>query len=781
MKEIEQKLLHQREAKCVQEEAPGCTAACPVHVDVRGMVEALRKNDYGAGFKLFHKAVPFPRIISRICDQPCQKTCKRKEIDEPIAINALEKVCVDNSRQPGARLLPVKAKDKKVAVIGAGLSGLTVAAELTKKGYGVVIYEAADCLGGSIRQIAESRLPRQAIEDDIAQLKKNSLVEIHCNTAVGNDNGSTVSFAGLCKEFDAIYLGIGRQEAAPLQLGLELTAAGNLVIDPLTLATSHSLVFAGGSLRWGGEGRSPITSISEGKIAVNSIDRLLQNASLTANRGKEGPYPTSLYTNTAGIAYQAVVQSSDPLQGYTAAEALQEANRCLLCQCLECVKVCEFLAHYRSYPKRYVREVYNNLSIVMGIHHANKMINSCSLCGLCEEVCPGGLNMGEVFREARQMMVKKEKMPPSAHDFALRDLEFSTGDKFVLNRHQPGFTTSGVMFFPGCQLSASAPHYVRRMYEFLCEKIAGGVGLSLGCCGAPADWAGQEKLFKEIIMTVENEWQSLGRPKVITGCPTCYSIFKRELPGMDVETIWTLLEQTGLPDQGGRGVAPKKLAVHDACTTRHEVRLHAAIRNILRELGHQIVELDNSRQTTECCGYGGLMIYANRELARQTIKRRTMESEDDYLAYCAMCRDNFARQGKRVYHLLDLIFGSDQLELAEQKGPGISERQENRARCKQTLLKEVWGEEVEEELAEIKLIIPESVRLILEDRMILTADITKVIAYGERTGNRLKNTERNSYIAYFRPVSVTYWVEYSPQGESFLVHNAYSHRLEITG
>ena len=67
---------------------------------------------------------------------------------------------------------------------------------------------------------------------------------------------------------------------------------------------------------------------------------------------------------------------------------MDEAKRCLQCECLECVKVCAYLERFGAYPKKYAREIYNNESIVMGTRQANKLINSCSLCGLCEEVCP---------------------------------------------------------------------------------------------------------------------------------------------------------------------------------------------------------------------------------------------------------------------------------------------------------------------------------------------------------------------------------------------------------
>lgn len=773
---MEQTALREREAKCVQESPPGCTAGCPVHVDVRGMIAAVRKQDYGAGFALFHRMVPFPSIISRICDQPCRQSCQRNAVDEPIAIRALERVCLDHNKKPPAPIIVPPLKSTSVAIVGAGLSGLTAGVELGRKGYKVVVYESSPRRGGSIWDLPESVLPRTVIEDDFAVFSKLP-VEFRYGITVGCEGCPSLS--GLCQEYDAVYLAVGRQQLQAFSAELTFDDSGRLQIDSLTLAAGYPRLFVGGSIRR--LEYSPIHSISDGKAAAVSIDRLLQQASLSANRDKEGPYTSNLYTNLEGISPAPLIPMANAAQGYSAEEAALEADRCIQCECRECVKACEFMNQYRSYPKRLVREVYNNASIVMGMRHANKMINSCSLCGLCGEICPYHLSMGEVFHEARDLMVKKGKMPPSAHDFALRDMSVSNSDDCVLLRHQPGHSASSTVFYPGCQLAGSAPHHVRNVYDFLCSKVSGGVGLWLGCCGAPADWAGRKDLFQQTLSRLEESWLEMGKPKVITACPTCYMQFSQHLPNIPVETVWTLLDQIGLPDNGQPIEKERKLAIHDSCTTRNEVGLHNSVRNILAQLGYECQELPLSRDRTVCCGYGGLMMFANREVAHKVVKRRIHESELDYIAYCSMCRDNFAGQGKRALHLLDLLFGTEPDHAAEGEGPGYSVRQENRARLKRSLLRDLWVEHVEEQAVKIKLVIPDKVSRIMEERRILEDDIRKVIDYAEQTGRKLQSRDTGHYLAYYQPVSVTYWVEYSLQDDGFVVHNAYSHRIEISG
>ena len=233
--------------------------------------------------------------------------------------------------------------------------------------------------------------------------------------------------------------------------------------------------------------------MAQGKKAATSIVRYLQGVSLEAERDKEGPYETRLYTNVEGVETVPPVEAQDPVGGYAPAEAEAEARRCMQCECLECVKACEYLKAFGSYPRVYLREIYNNEAIVMGYRAANTLINSCSLCGLCGEVCPNDLDMGEVIKKSREGMVAREKMPPSAHDFPLTDMNFSNSPHFALMKNAPGTDSSRYMFFPGCQLCASMPAYVELAYAYLRNTLP-NVGLSLGCCGARPIGSGRGSL-----------------------------------------------------------------------------------------------------------------------------------------------------------------------------------------------------------------------------------------------------------------------------------------------
>ncbi len=737
------------------------------------MNAAIGKGDFALAAKVLRKKVPFPGIISHICDHPCEDACRRNAVDDAVSIRELEKAAMVHSQSSEERLMLLKGKGKRVAVVGTGLSGLTACLDLAKKGLGPVLFEASDRLGGTLWDYPEAELPRDVLGRDLELMVKLS-VEIRFRTTLGSD----VSLSELKTEFDAVYLGVGSK--APSVGEIELDNDGRIIVDPVTFQTSVEGVFAGGSALSGSTGRSPIRSISGGRRAAISIDRYMQKVSLGASRENEGSFETRLFTSVEGVKPERRVPVRDPVGGYSSENAVREAGRCLQCECLECVKVCQYLADFKGYPKKYIRQIYNNLSIVAGHRHANLLINSCSLCGLCKEVCPEDLHMGEICKTARKLMVSQKRMPPSAHEFALHDMAFSNSDTCVLARHEPGKTASAYLFFPGCRLAGSAPEHVTETYAYLRDKIPEGVALMLRCCGAPADWSGRQDLFDETMCGFRSQWEELGSPTVITACSTCYSVFSEQLGEGAVVSLWETIDRLGLPE-GAPKADPNPITLHDPCTARNESGILDGVRNILHKLGYNIHELPLSRDKTECCGFGGLMSFANRDLAEKVVERRIAETPEPMLAYCAMCRDRFASLGKPTRHLLDLLFGGGEAGESAMKGPDYSQHRENRARLKRSLLREVWKEENVgfEKAKTITLQVSDDVRALMEKRMILVEDVREVVEWAEKTGNRLVNRTTSHLLTHYRPGTVTFWVEYSPADEGYAIHNVYCHRMQV--
>jgi len=465
-------------------------------------------------------------------------------------------------------------------------------------------------------------------------------------------------------------------------------------------------------------------------------------------------------------------------------------------------------------PKNYTRQIIHNEDTFMGTRYANKMINSCTMCGLCAEKCHVGISMKDIIQDTRESMVEKGKMPPSAHDFALKDMAFSNSSHFFMVKSpppiaeekrnererelftypritfskyaqslfkgdEPGTEQVDYLFYPGCQLSASYPEYVEKAYQYLLSRITEGVGIMLGCCGAPADWAGRQDLMKDSITRFRDVWAEMGNPTFILACSSCSGIFEKYLPEIPIVSLWEIFERYGLPETAQKG-QNHILNVHDACATRHNKNIHASLRNIAVKLGYEIQELKYSKEKTKCCGYGGLVYFANREQSKDFVQDRINESDEDLLVYCAMCKDLFVEGGKSTYHILDLIFGENLDEIAHQEMPNLSQRHANRAQLKKKLLKELWHEDPETELTQMEnLIIPDEVWRTMDERYILRENIEEVIKHAQESGERFFNPEDSSFLASQRIADVTYWVRYFENEGAIQVVTVYSHRMEV--
>jgi glutamate synthase (NADPH) small chain len=763
---MDRKSLHELENKCIQEEPPACVTSCPIHVDARTFLAKAADEKWDEAVDILSTVMPFPGILARICDHPCEAKCLRAKAGDPIAIGDVEKVAIrKGSPRKKPHILPPRSQT--VAIVGAGLSGLTAASDLLRKGYDVTIITGDDRLAGVLRDWPAALLPSDVVDEEIAALERIGLKK---RLSVRFDSAFLEI---ILKEFDAVY--VAARDAGPLPFDLPPSA------DSATLATTVVSLFVG-EKQSSTKLCSVIGAVAEGRKAATSIDRQQQKVSLTAGRDREGTYETKLFTSLEGILSSTREPMGVAEAGYSEAEAAREARRCIRCECMECVKKCLFLERFKGFPKKYVRQIGNEATMVMGAHGETiKLVNSCSLCGLCELVCPNGLSMASICMEGREGLVARGRMAPSAHDFALMDMASGNSPAASLALHEPGKTESRYAFFPGCQLSAVAPDHVLTAYDTLRSRMEGGMGLILRCCGAPAEWAARKDLMDQATKGLTQDWENLGRPTLITACPTCTQMLKKHVPQSAVTTLWQVLSET---DNGEKERTPAKrptLTIHDPCTTRHEPEIQDSVRTLLTRRGYAIEELPLSREKTECCGFGGLMSAANPRLAKDVALKRASESAADYVTYCAMCRNAFAASGKRVTHLLDLLLGTSVPDPAARKAVGYSERRENRYRLKRKLLSVMWGaKEGDVEAHEtIKLLLPESVALLLEERRILREDVQKVILHSQETGSMFRNKQTGRFLASFRPGTVTYWVEYSPEGDAYRIHNAYYHRMEI--
>lgn len=749
------KLLSKQDL-CIEDKPSACIAACPIHMDIKTFIEEIEKSDFKKAYKVMAKKMPFVRIIGRVCDHPCENACVRNELGGAVNIHELEKAVVKLGFSSNKRIIPIPKNGKKVAVVGAGISGITAAYDLDKKGYDVTIYEKNEKVGGRLWDFEGKQLSKELIEEELQVINKGN-IKINLNHPV-----DLVELEKILDMYDAVFVGTGSWEE-------ELKA------NTETFQVGDTALFAGGRIL--NKNNSVIFSVSSGRRAAVSIDRYLQKVSLTAARENEGAYETPLKLKLDNIENIEAIKKAS--LEYNEQEAIKEATRCIKCQCTECVKACAHLKKFDIKPKRYIRVINHNESVILGDHYGNKMINSCTNCGLCGEVCPSSLNMSDIIHETRESMVEREKMPVSAHDFALKDMEFSNSKYFSMVKNQPGYEKVKYVFYPGCQLPASSPEYIGKIYKDLIENIEGGVGIMLGCCSAPADWSGRQDLMQKNTEDIINKWNNMDKPTFILACSSCCSIFEKYMSDIDFVSLWEVVDKYNLPNNKIK--ENSVLNVHDACTTRYNNKIHESIRNIAVKLGYKIEELKFTKEKTKCCGYGGLVYFASREQSQEFIKDRVQESGSDYLVYCSMCKDLFISEGKKTFHILDLIYGENLEEVALRKVPTLSKRHENRTHVKINLLKDLWSEEMKDLKTDygLKVTISDSVQNKMEERLILQEDLEKALFNAQKNKQRFRNPENSHYLTRMRISNVTYWIEYEEKDDELIVHSVYSHRMEV--
>ncbi len=196
-------------SRCLQCKKPRCQTGCPVEIDIPAFIACIKKGDYAAGIKKLKEKNCLPAISGRVCPQEsqCESKCILLNKGGEIAIGRLERFLADWEAAQGKIELPKKAPPtgKKVAIVGSGPAGLTVAGDLIMLGHDVTIFEALHKAGGVlVYGIPEFRLPKAIVARELDYLKALG-VKVFTDFVVGK----TRSIDELLKEFDAVFVGTG--------------------------------------------------------------------------------------------------------------------------------------------------------------------------------------------------------------------------------------------------------------------------------------------------------------------------------------------------------------------------------------------------------------------------------------------------------------------------------------------------------------------------------------------------------------------------------------------
>ncbi len=349
-------------------EAP-CRIACPAYMDIPGMNRAIALGDHAEALAIVKEEIALPLVLGYICSAPCEGACRRKQMENPVSICQLKKfVALDT---PDYFPPKENRKNKRIAVVGAGVSGLAAAYHVLRLGYDCTVFDKNPAAGGSLLAVPEDELPKDILEKETGILEKYG-AEFCLNT--------TVEGSSLKADFDAVILATGAGNAEP-----------GIVIDKDLFTTNYPNVFACGSMI--SPVKMAVKAVAQGKAAAFSAHTFLSgnkvqklHRSFNSRFGKLSETEVEEYAKESKPAERTDPVNGD-LPGFTREEAIAEAERCLHCDCRKS-KSCilrilsdQYQADQKKYKPEERKKVRKYFKRDLLVYEPEK----CIKCGLCVE------------------------------------------------------------------------------------------------------------------------------------------------------------------------------------------------------------------------------------------------------------------------------------------------------------------------------------------------------------------------------------------------------------
>lgn len=318
--------------------------------------------------------------------------------------------------------------------------------------------------------------------------------------------------------------------------------------------------------------------------------------------------------------------------------ASQVLGTCELCGL--CSENCSFLKKW-GLPGDIARSVLN--------HESRTDPFECSLCSLCTDVCPVGVDPAGMFLSMRRESLTRS--PAILRTYWRLLLYERLNSSALLSWYKPSRTSESV-FFPGCALAGTRPDATWALFIEL-KRYMPGLGVVLDCCCRPSHDLGNTVLVEKSLQRMQERLHVQGVRQIITACPSCYSLFQVCAPKLSIRMAWEVLPGMRLAHEK----APKhKLRLHDSCALRFFPGVQTGIRNYLAESGLVCEEFPDNFARTLCCGEGGAVGFGNRDMALAWGRVRKDQAGDDLvLTYCAGCTDYLRLAGIKTVHLVDFL------------------------------------------------------------------------------------------------------------------------------
>lgn len=322
-------------------EAP-CQAICPAGLRIPKLARAIAAGRTGEAAAVARTDLVLPATLGRICPAPCEKGCRRGQHDAAVSIRLLHRFAADTDRASPAPRIPPREPDtgKRIAIVGAGPTGLAAAFALLRQGHACTVYDDHDWPGGMLRYgVPPEELPRGTLDAEIEIVR-----QLGAEFRLGTRVGEAVAFDALRDEFDAVVVARGEMKGGQAErFGLETSKTG-IQVDRASGATSLDGVFAGGdSVR---KSRMAVRAVADGKTMAASIGQYLVGETVAGPPRRLSVHIGQVDEDEmAGFLAEAdarprVEPAGGPGAGLTGEEARAEAERCLHCDC-RCPESCK--------------------------------------------------------------------------------------------------------------------------------------------------------------------------------------------------------------------------------------------------------------------------------------------------------------------------------------------------------------------------------------------------------------------------------------------------------
>ncbi len=361
-------------------EAP-CQLACPAHMNIPRMNRLIAAGKFGESLEVVKNDIALPSILGRICPAPCEGACHRRTVDEPVSICMLKRFVGD--RMEYQESVPTEDTGFRVAVVGAGPAGLAASYHMQRQGVGVTLFDANEKPGGNLRSaISREILPEEVLDGEIETILR---LGVRFEGSVLLDK---VRFDELRSGFDAVVLATGTLAKPMEEWGLASNPKG-LEVTRDTYETTLPVVFAVGNLLR--SSKLAVRSVGQGKEVAFSVWQYLNNKRITGeprlfnSRFGKLKIPEIAEYLKESVSRKRNFPEAGHMAGFTAVEAIREAERCLHCDCraIDDCKLRTYSDRYKADQKRFMSSERKNITKVTNHDLVIYEPGKCIKCGIC--------------------------------------------------------------------------------------------------------------------------------------------------------------------------------------------------------------------------------------------------------------------------------------------------------------------------------------------------------------------------------------------------------------